>query len=406
MLRALRNVLVPVLSACLICSPLFSFKTATAASAGDPQSNQIHKSTPSSSLAAHEPNTLLVKFHPDKITQAEHVINTVSQRYQRLRGPSSVIKLTLKADRDLNATLHDLRQLDGVIEWVEPNFIVKRAGDRSTRVRSSGFSRKRPSFNSMKATNEPPEGGATNTVIAVVDSGVDLRHRALKHHLWLNQSEKTGAAHDDDDLNGFIDDLRGWNFVADNNDVSDDLGHGAQVAGIIASQLDHQPSISILPLKALNHTGEGTVTDVVEAMDYAVARRAAVINCSFGAPAFSHAMLEAIKRAETTGIVVVAAAGNRGRSISESPFYPASFRAHQAPNLISVAATDRNNLLAGFSNFAADVAAPGESNRVRQRIVRSQRQGRQQRRAQPRRRAGDLQARSLPGQPGAGQRKA
>ncbi|MGH9855087.1 MAG: S8 family serine peptidase, partial [Blastocatellia bacterium] len=244
-----------------------------------------------------------------------------------------------------------------MIEWVEPNFIVKRAS--VPRVRSTGFSRKLPSSNRLKAELQTP-----STVIAVIDSGVDLRHRALKHHLWLNQSEKSGAGSYDDDSNGFIDDLRGWNFVADNHDVSDDLGHGAQVAGIIASQLDHQPSISILPLKALNKTGEGTVADVVEAMDYAVARRAAVINCSFGTSAFSHAMLEAIKRAETAGIVVVAAAGNRSRSIAESPFYPASYRAHQAPNLISVAATDRNHLLAGFSNFAADIAAPGESIRT------------------------------------------
>ncbi|MCI0524019.1 MAG: S8 family serine peptidase, partial [Acidobacteria bacterium] len=243
-----------------------------------------------------------------------------------------------------------------MIEWVEPNFIVKRAG---VGVRSSGFSRKRPSSNRLKAELQ--------TIIAVVDSGVDLRHRDLKRHLWLNHSEKSGAGSYDDDLNGFVDDTRGWNFVADNNDVSDDLGHGAQVAGVIASQLDRQPAISILPLKALNHTGEGTVADVVEAMDYAVARRAAVINCSFGSPAFSQAMLEAIKRAETAGVAVVAAAGNRSRSLAESPFYPASYRAHQAPNLISVAATDRNHLLAAFSNFAADIAAPGENIRTAHR---------------------------------------
>lgn len=147
MVRAFRNVLVSVLSACLIYSPPFSFKTATAASAGDPKSNQIHKSALPSSLAAHEPGALLVKFQPDKVTQAEHVINTISQRYQRLRGPSSIIKLTLKDDRELNSTLHDLRQLDAVVEWVEPNFIVNRASNNRDRasVQSTGFSRKPPS---------------------------------------------------------------------------------------------------------------------------------------------------------------------------------------------------------------------------------------------------------------------
>jgi hypothetical protein len=117
----------------------------------------------------------------------------------------------------------------------------------------------------------------------------------------------------------------------------------------------------------LNDSGSGTVADVVEAMDYAVTRRASVINCSFGSPAFSQAMLEAIKRAETAGIVVIAAAGNRGKSLSESPFYPASYRTHQASNLISVAATNRDNLLAGFSNYPADIAAPGENIRTAHR---------------------------------------
>jgi subtilisin family serine protease len=235
----------------------------------------------------------------------------------------------------------------------------------------SGFVKPKPTpaitkLKSKRATRQSMPA-IPSTIIALIDSDIDPRHRALKHRLWLNNSEKLGAGSYDDDLNGFVDDLRGWNFVADNNDVSDDLGHGTQVAGIITSQLRNQPSISILPLKALNDTGSGTIADVVEAMDYAVARRASVINCSFGSPAFSQAMLEAIKRAETAGIVVIAAAGNRGKSLSESPFYPASYRIHQASNLISVAATNRDNLLAGFSNYPADIAAPGENIRTAHR---------------------------------------
>jgi subtilisin family serine protease len=185
-----------------------------------------------------------------------------------------------------------------------------------------------------------------STIIAVIDSGIDLTHSSLKHRVWLNNAG----------------DLRGWNFVADNDDVTDDLGHGTQVAGIIASQLKRRSSIAILPLKALNRSGEGTIADVVEAIDYAVARRAAVINCSFGTNAFSRAMLEAVNRAESAGIVVVAAAGNRGKNLSDSPFYPTSYR--QAGNVISVAATNRDKLLAGFSNYPADIAAPGESVRT------------------------------------------
>jgi hypothetical protein len=360
MFRLFRDLVICVIAACLICSPLFSFKAASAPSTHRIKSGKL----PPNNLAVHEPNTLLVRFHPDSVNQAEYIINTVARHHQRLRGPSGVVKLTLKDDRDLNETLDLLRQLNGAVEWVEPNYIVKRAGlDKST-----------PAQTKLKARRSTHRSTPVvqSTIIAVIDSGIDLRHRAFKHRLWLNDPEKSGAGSYDDDLNGFVDDLRGWNFVADNNDVSDDSGHGTQVAGIIASQISksrssNSQSIRILPLKTLNQSGAGTVADIVEAMDYAIARRAAVINCSFGSPAFSHAMLEAVKRAETAGIVVAAAAGNRGKSLSDSPFYPASYRTHQTRNLISVAATNRDNLLAGFSNYSADIAAPGESIRTAHR---------------------------------------
>src|SRR5262245_44458484 len=355
MSRMFRGLSIYFLSACLIYSPLFSLKTANA-SLGVQQSNQGLKSPPTEKIAENEPNTLLVNFHPGAVKQAEDIINALGKRHESLRG-GDVVKLTLKDNLDLNETLVAMRRLDGAVEWVEPNFLVERAG-----ISKAGFSRKLPSNKTTGETTSRMKARlqTSPTIIAVIDSGINMRHRALKQRVWVNDLEKSGAGNYDDDSNGFIDDIRGWNFVDDNNDVSDDIGHGSQVTGIIASQLGNQPSISILPLKALNKTGKGTVADVVEAIDYAIARRVAVINCSFGSPAFSRAMLDAIKRAEAAGIVVVAAAGNRGKSLSESPFYPASYRSHQAQNLISVAATDRNNRLAGFSNFAADIAAPGE----------------------------------------------
>ncbi|MGH9848191.1 MAG: S8 family serine peptidase, partial [Blastocatellia bacterium] len=203
---------------------------------------------------------------------------------------------------------------------------MKRTGD----ARSTGFSRKRPNPSRLKA--ELP-----TTIVALIDTGIDPNHHALKHALSPND---------------------GWNFITGDNNFSDDNGHGTQIAGIIVQSAisNLQSSIKLLPLKALDHTGAGTVADVVEAMDYAVAHHAAVINCSFGAPAYARALLDAIQRAETAGIVVVAAAGNNGSNLSQSSFYPASYR---LPNLLSVAASDDHKTLAQFSNFAADIAAPG-----------------------------------------------
>jgi hypothetical protein len=192
---------------------------------------------------------------------------------------------------------------------------------------------KRSSKSRLKAVLPTP---GPETLIAIIDTGIDRNHRDLRHALSSDE---------------------GWNFIDDDSNLADDNGHGTQVAGVIQSAISNsQSQIRILPLKALDRSGDGTIADVVEAIDYAIAKHAAVINCSFGAPAYSHAMLDAIKRAETAGLVVVAAAGNSGNDLSQSSFYPASYR---TSNLISVAASDRHNTLASFSNFSADIAAPG-----------------------------------------------
>ncbi|MGH9844541.1 MAG: S8 family serine peptidase, partial [Blastocatellia bacterium] len=274
---------------------------------------------------------LLVRFHAETALQTQDfILRSVSQSHKRLRG--GIVKLTLRNDLDFSSTLDNLRKLDAAVEWVEPNYIVQRAGD----ARSPGFSRKRPNP-SRRLKAELPTTELPTTIVALIDTGIDPNHHALKYALSPND---------------------GWNFITNDNNSADDNGHGTQIAGIIVQSAisNLQSSIKLLPLKALDHTGTGTVANVVEAMDYAVAHHAAVINCSFGAPAYSRTMIEAIQRAETAGIVVVAAAGNNGSNLSQSSFYPASYR---LPNLLSVAASDDHNSLAQFSNFAADIAAPG-----------------------------------------------
>src|SRR5262249_52315040 len=218
---------------------------------------------------------------------------SVSKSHQRLRGQSGIIKLTLKENLDFNTTFDALRKFNGVIESVEPNPIVTRS--------SVGRAVSSPNTRTTRHAKDKRTPPNPSTIIALIDTGIDIRHRDLKDALWLNGSEKSGPTGSDDDRNGFTNDTRGWNFTDDSNDITDDNGHGTQTAGIIPQSAIRNPRvpIRILPLKALDHTGRGTIADVVEAMDYAVARHAAVINCSFGAPAYSRAMFDAIKRAET-----------------------------------------------------------------------------------------------------------
>jgi subtilisin family serine protease len=339
----LRSLFVSVISISLIWLPVFSF---SAAARNNNQSQQGVSSFKAQQLPDHESGALLVKFNSEAPAQSQSlIIDSVSKSHHRLRGQSGIIKLTLKEELGFDTALNTLQQYTGVIEWVEPNYLVNRAGggrtDSSSRSRTTGQAEE-------KRTSPNP-----SAIIALIDTGVDIRHRDLRDALWLNAVEKSGLSGSDDDSNGFADDARGWNFIDDSNDINDDNGHGTQVAGIITQS---RANLSILPLKALDRTGRGTIAEVVEAIDYAVARRAAVINCSFGAPAYSRAMFDAIQRAETAGIVVVAAAGNNGRDLSKSSFYPASYR---LPNLISVAATDEHDLLTSFSNYSADIAAPG-----------------------------------------------
>lgn len=206
--------------------------------------------------------------------------------------------------------------------------------------------------------------GSSNVIIAIVDSGIDLNHPDLKAHIWINPGEipENGI---DDDHNGYIDDVYGWNFVSNNNNVADDGGHGTHVAGIIAAVGNNALGIigvmwnaTIMPLKFLDKNGEGYIDDAVSSIRYATKMGAHVITCSWGGPQYSKALKDVI---EASSALVVCAAEDSDGNINNdiTPFYPASFT---CVNIISVAATDENDKLAYFSSYgvnSVDVAAPG-----------------------------------------------
>jgi subtilisin family serine protease len=198
--------------------------------------------------------------------------------------------------------------------------------------------------------------------VAVVDSGVAYDHPDLAANMWSNPAETANGV--DDDNNGYVDDVRGWDWPGLDNDPQDLNGHGTHVAGTIAAVADNgtgvagvAPDVSIMPLRALDATGSGTTADIVEAFAYAAAEGADVVNASLGGPAYSQAMSDVIAR--STGTLFVVAAGNEAASNEAVPSYPCNY---PAANLICVAATDNNDRLASFSNYgstAVDLAAPG-----------------------------------------------
>jgi subtilisin family serine protease len=197
-------------------------------------------------------------------------------------------------------------------------------------------------------------------VVAIIDSGIDYNHPDLTGNVWSNGGENgvdpTGrnkASNGvDDDGNGFVDDFRGWDFANNDNDPMDDNSHGTHISGLLAAKRDGvgitgtAPTAKIMPLKILNSTGVGKISDEINAINYAVANGAKIINISFGGQQINDGELSAMRAAEAKGVVVISAAGNDARPEVD---YPAKFANEVG---IAVGAVNRNGLFADYSNRA------------------------------------------------------
>ncbi len=207
--------------------------------------------------------------------------------------------------------------------------------------------------------------GSASIVIGVSDSGVALDHPDLKNRIWTNPREVPGNGVDDDG-NGYVDDVHGWDMVGNDPDPNDENKHGTHVAGIIGAEANNGIGISgvnwdvrIMPVRFLDRSGSGSNSGGVETILYAANNGARVLNCSWGGSEFSQAIEDAIKYAYSKGTLVIAAAGNDGQDSDYRPLYPAAY-AHAG--VLSVASSDRVGGLSNFSNygrFSVDVVAPG-----------------------------------------------
>jgi len=205
-------------------------------------------------------------------------------------------------------------------------------------------------------------------VVAVIDTGMDLRHPLLRGHLWKNPGESGLDAQGrdkatngiDDDGNGYIDDVSGWNFAGDNADVRDLHGHGTHVAGIIQS-LAPKARLMVLKFYDAKASGQDNMDATVKAINYAVQMKARIINYSGGGTSKYAPEEEALRRAQAQGLLVVAAAGNESSNSDVKGFYPAGYG---LANILSIAAVDENRRLLPTSNFgknSVDIAAPGKN---------------------------------------------
>ncbi|MCR9296202.1 MAG: S8 family serine peptidase [bacterium] len=214
--------------------------------------------------------------------------------------------------------------------------------------------------------------GRGNTIIAVIDTGVDYTHPDLQANMWVNDLELNGIPNFDDDNNGYADDIYGYDFANNDPDPMDDHDHGTHVAGTIGAVGDNSLGITgvnwdiqIMAIKFLRADGSGDLGAAIAAIDYAVANGATISNNSWGFNgSFSPGLYDAIRNAQDAGHIFVAAAGNGnsfgvGQNNDVAPFYPA---AYDLENIVSVAALDHEDQLASFSNYGAvsvDLGAPG-----------------------------------------------
>ncbi len=196
-------------------------------------------------------------------------------------------------------------------------------------------------------------------VIAIIDTGIDVNHPYIKDNLWVNPHEKLNDL--DNDGNGYAGDLHGWNFVSNDNDLTDNHGHGTHIAGII-KQRAQSTKIKFMILKYYDplSSAKDNLMNSVKAIRYAIKMKADIINYSGGGDEKSLMEEQAILDAQGQGVLFVAAAGNEGRNTDDRGYYPAGYKLN---NLISVAATDYQEHLLPTSNFgksSVHTAAPGK----------------------------------------------
>jgi len=211
--------------------------------------------------------------------------------------------------------------------------------------------------------------GSRKVVVAVLDSGVDYTHPDLAGNMWHRPADLEMYV---DPQLGLMDDSEGFSAVESERDPMDENGHGTHCAGIVGAEGDNSLGIAgvnwhveIMPLKFMGRGGFGSTKDAIEAINYVIARKkdgvnVRVISASWGSQSRSKALEDVIRKAGEADILFIAAAGNDGANADKRPHYPSGYK---LPNVLSVAALDRRDELASFSNYGAKgvhVAAPGK----------------------------------------------
>lgn len=302
--------------------------------------------------------------------EVAEVVNelNVELKNQMLHSQTIVVKRPMLERAE--AVVEELKS-HPMVEIVEPNFLyhTSQLPNDSRMGDLWGLSNRKKSVGGVDIDAEDAWSlttGSRNVVVAVIDTGVNYKHPDLANNMWVNEAEANGQPGVDDDGNGYIDDIHGYDFANKDGDPMDDHDHGSHCAGTIGAEGNNGIGVAgvnwkvrIMGIKFLSNTGGGTLEDAILSIDYATSMKVDVMSNSWGGGGYSENLKQAIERAQQAGILFVAAAGNARNNNDAQPSYPASY---DLDNVISVAAVDDKGRLASFSNYgkkSVHIAAPG-----------------------------------------------
>ncbi|MHC4911573.1 MAG: LamG-like jellyroll fold domain-containing protein [Planctomycetota bacterium] len=334
--------------------------------------------------SAYKAGEVIVRFAPapdgqvQGMTERDGILSLlggghVKESFEIVEGLSSV---KLPGWMSVEEALERFNGAQGIL-YAEPDYEVKADATYPFDPRFDelwGMHNTGQSGGTADADIDAPEAwdigtGSDEVVVAVIDTGVDYMHPDLALNMWENEAEKNGTPGVDDDGNGYIDDIYGYDFYNNDGDPMDDMSpiyHGTHCSGTVGAIGDNGEGVAgvcwtvkIMAVKFLNSGGSGWTSDAIKCVDYARLMGADVTSNSWGGGGYSQGLKDAIDAAGAVGMLFVAAAGNSSSNTDSNPHYPSSY---DCESLISVMSTYRNDAKSGFSNWGpttVDLGAPG-----------------------------------------------
>ncbi|UCE99611.1 MAG: S8 family serine peptidase [Planctomycetota bacterium] len=335
----------------------------------------------------HASGKLLVRFAPladrswpntarKKAVLNKFGITTINREYKIVPG---LCLVKLQKGMKIKTSLVSLNNSEDIL-YAEPDYAIKLESDDQLFPNDPYFPSQWALHNTgqsggvAEADVNGPEAWSIRTdcstvIVAVLDTGIDYTHQDLASNMWINEAEFNGTPGVDDDGNGYIDDIYGYDFSDNDSDPMDYHYHGTHVAGTIGAIGDNTTGVTgvcwdakVMSLKVFPNRGDvGFISDVIEAIQYAKDKGAKVLSNSWGGGAYSQSLKDAIEAANTAGMLFIASAGNNGRNCDLEPHYPSS---HNCDNVIAVMSTDKYDNRSSFSNYgptSVDLGAPGSS---------------------------------------------